>query len=74
MTSFNTALTHLVCKAVVGHILLVLLLISRYQITFRHLLSTLAVYASSVTTDTNAQMEGEQDNRTGEARTGYTTH
>jgi len=70
-TSFNTTLTHLVCKPVPGHVLLLLLLISSYQNTFRQLLGTLVAHTSSITTDTHSRMEGEQDNRTAKV---YTTH
>lgn len=73
MTSFNTTLTPLVCKAIAGHILLVLLFISSYQIAFRDLLSMLSVCASSGITDTHSQMEGEQ-NRTEKIKTLHYKH
>lgn len=73
MTSFNTTLTPLVCKAIAGHILLVLLFISSYQIAFRDLLSMLSVCASSGITDTHSQREVEQ-NRTAKIKTLHYKH
>lgn len=44
MTSFNSTLSPLVCKVIAGHILLVLLFISSYQIAFRDLACFLFVH------------------------------